>query len=310
MACQNSILIVTDPTSGSHAALDRGVYLAKRLRLRIELFVCDYNAHLAGQRFFDSEDLKRAREEVIDDQLAFLSELADEYSEADIDFSLSASWDTPLYEGIIRQVLRSNSRYVLKETHYHSVLSRALFSNTDWQLIRNCPVPLWLTSSDQEFDRPLILVAVDPMHENDKPASLDARLLAEALELAEQLDGTAHMFHASQVIDVHEIAESTEMEHSRALGKLADRFQVPGARVHMYTGSADQLLPRVADELKTSLVIMGAVSRSRLEHVIIGSTAERVLDYLNCDVMVIKPKGYISPVTFKPQPAGSFHRQH
>ncbi len=310
MTRSNSILIVIDPASGSHAALDRGVYLARHLRMRLELFVCDYNAHLAGLRFFDSADLKRAREEVIDDQLAFLAELADGYAEDDIDFSFSASWDTPLYEGIIRQALRSNSQYVLKETHYHSALSRALFTNTDWQLIRNCPVPLWLTSSEQEFDQPTILAAVDPLHENDKPASLDALILSAALELADQLDGATHMFHVAQVLDVHEVAESAELEHSRALGELAEKFQVPGARVHMYAGSADQLLPRVADELKTDLVIMGAVSRSRLEHAIIGSTAERVLDHLNCDVMVIKPKGYISPVTFKPQPAGSFHRQH
>jgi universal stress protein E len=34
---------------------------------------------------------------------------------------------------------------------------------------------------------------------------------------------------------------------------------------------------------------MGAISRTRLQEVFIGSTAERVLDRLPCDVLVVKP---------------------
>jgi universal stress protein E len=36
-------------------------------------------------------------------------------------------------------------------------------------------------------------------------------------------------------------------------------------------------------------VVIGAVSRSRLDRVLIGNTAERVLDKLECDVLVVKP---------------------
>ena len=34
---------------------------------------------------------------------------------------------------------------------------------------------------------------------------------------------------------------------------------------------------------------MGAVSRSRMDRILIGNTAEKVLDKLECDVLVIKP---------------------
>jgi universal stress protein E len=33
---------------------------------------------------------------------------------------------------------------------------------------------------------------------------------------------------------------------------------------------------------------MGAVSRSRLRELFVGSTAERILDHLPCDVLVIR----------------------
>ena len=53
-------------------------------------------------------------------------------------------WDRPLHEAIIRETLRSEPRLVMKDTHFHSALSRALITNTDWHLIRDCPAPLWL----------------------------------------------------------------------------------------------------------------------------------------------------------------------
>ena len=41
---------------------------------------------------------------------------------------------------------------------------------------------------------------------------------------------------------------------------------------------------------------MGAVSRSRLSEVLVGSTTERAVAYLDSDVMVVKPDGFVSPL--------------
>jgi universal stress protein E len=37
---------------------------------------------------------------------------------------------------------------------------------------------------------------------------------------------------------------------------------------------------------------MGAVSRSALERMLIGQTAEQVLDAVDCDVLVVKPPDF------------------
>jgi universal stress protein E len=41
---------------------------------------------------------------------------------------------------------------------------------------------------------------------------------------------------------------------------------------------------------------MGAVSRSALRRLLIGNTAERVLDELGCDVLIVKPRGFKTTV--------------
>jgi universal stress protein E len=74
--------------------------------------------------------------------------------------------------------------------------------------------------------------------------------------------------------------------------------QVPLARVHLEQGAAAEVLPRVAEGLGAALVVMGAVSRSRLQEVFLGSTAERVLDRLGCDVLVVKPGDFTEKLPF------------
>ena len=40
--------------------------------------------------------------------------------------------------------------------------------------------------------------------------------------------------------------------------------------------------------MQASLVVMGAVAKGTLELLFMGNTAEKVLDDLNCDVLVVK----------------------
>lgn len=278
--------------------------VAERLDMCVELFICDYNVQLVGGNLFNADGLKRAKNEHLEKQQAFLTELARPWAERGLRITVKAAWDRPLYEGIVRQALRGNARYVFKETRYHSALARALFTNTDWHLIRSCPAPLWLVHPDRGFNQPKVLAAVDPLHENDKPAELDVRLLSEALEIADVFGGAVHVAHAFNPYLEPGDPERVEQRHAEALDKLVNALQVPSERTHLHAGNPIDLLPNVSNKIGADLVVMGAVARSRLENAIVGSTAENVLDRLGCDVLVVKPKGFISPVTFKSVPQG------
>jgi Universal stress protein family len=47
-----------------------------------------------------------------------------------------------------------------------------------------------------------------------------------------------------------------------------------------------------------------SVSRSTLRRIFIGSTAERVLDELRCDVLIVKPRGFESAVATRTSTGG------
>lgn len=312
------ILVVVDPNADDHPVVERAIDVAKQLGMGIDLFSCYYEPPLASEVAAAFIPYTDVCEVTLHQQLDNLRDLARSYGEDNVDISIKAVWDSPLHEGIVREALRCTPRFVMKETHYHSAISRALFSNTDWQLIRQCPVPLWLVKSDGAFVDPTILAAVDPVNTADQDASLDALILSEALDISAQLGGNVHAVHVLDVapdiaaagssivslssLNVDDIVHKASTEHTSALADLMSRFKLPAEQVHMKAGIATELLPYLAREWSARLVVMGAVDRSRLQHAILGSTAEKVLDHLPCDVLVIKPVGFVSSITLESVP--------
>ena len=68
-------------------------------------------------------------------------------------------------------------------------------------------------------------------------------------------------------------------------------------RSHIVQGMPGRELPKVATDIKADLVVMGTVARTGIAGVVIGNTAETVLSQLQCSVLAIKPKDFVSPVT-------------
>jgi len=310
------ILAVIDPTVDVQVGAAKAARLARLSGASLELFACDFDPALTGQPFFDTDMLRRLREEFIDERAAYLEDLADELRAGGLDVSTHVHWDNPLYEGILRRVAEFEPDLVIKDTHYHSFLRRALFTNTDWNLIRRCPVPLLLSRTADWPAQPRILAALDPGHHGDKPAALDHDILDAALFLARQLDGTVEAVHAffpaallaattgfagvplAPDLGVTDLLESERTRVSAAAREIAKAHGMTDQSVRVLQGSATEVLPRVATEDHVDLVVMGAVSRSRLREVFIGSTAERVLDRLPCDVLVIRSADFREKLPF------------
>lgn len=93
-----------------------------------------------------------------------------------------------------------------------------------------------------------------------------------------------------------------EMEEAHAdfiageLNRIASAARVPPRARHLHMGVVSSELYATAKSIRAGIVVMGAVSRSALRRVFVGSTAETVLDKLTCDVLVLKPTGFQSSV--------------
>lgn len=305
------ILSVIDPTTDEQPAMERAAWLAKALGAQLELFICDYDQYLAGGPLFDSKGLEKARQSLLRNHRARLEKRAEPLRAQGLEVEVDARWGRPLDRGIVRKVVESQPILVVKDTHFHPALKRSLLSNTDWNLIRSCPAPLLLVKPREVAETPTVLAAVDPLHEHDKPAELDRAILSFSKELTQVIGGTLHVMHsfdvgptlavisatpvATTAVPIEEITAAAREQHGKALSDLVADFGLPPENVHLEEGVPHDVLVEQAAARNADFVVMGAVSRSGLQRIFVGSTAERALDRLPCDLIIIKPPGFQPP---------------
>jgi len=216
--------------------------------------------------------------------------------------SVSAEWDHPADEAILREAARVRADLIVVEAHPRHHGASSFLRLTDWELIRRSPVPLLLIKRPAPYRRPRILAALDPDHTFDKPVSLDAEILAAGATIASALSGSLHAMHAyapvmpadttQGVISAAQLAATQTQAATEASEKLAKATRgsgIPRSRRHVSGRHVPDAIEQVASEIRSSIVVMGAVARSGFKRLLIGNTAERVLDHLASDVLLVKP---------------------
>lgn len=307
----SQILCVIDPTSSTQPAMERSAWLAEKTGSELELFICYYNEYLSGERLFDSPSLEKARKEIIDGHKKRLESLAEPLRSSGLVVKTTAVWDHPLHEGIVRHAAAVGADFVFKDTHHHSAVSRALLTNTDWNLIRACASPLWLVKPRDIPEKPVIVAAVDPLSEHDKPAELDDDILDLSVTLGNATGAEVRAFHsydprmaiatanANAYIPVsfpfEDLEEQIVAEHKKKFGEVTKKHDIDTDKLHLVAGLTHEELPDFCKDIDAAVVVMGAVSRNRLQRLFIGATAERTLEHLPCDLLIVKPNWFRIP---------------
>ncbi len=227
----------------------------------------------------------------------------------------------------VRQVLRGGHDLLIKEAEPNEGV---LFGSTDMHLLRACPCPVWLVKPGHG-DGPCsqILATVDPspppdevdlLHLKDDPApkdpALDSKILELAGSLAESEGADLHVLHAWSApgemllrgdamlevmsnTPVDRYVKDSRAEAQKALDDvLAKTPDLPERRtVHLLKGNPSDVIAEFAETRRIDLIVMGTVARTGIGGLLIGNTAESILQRVDCSVLAVKPDGFVSPVT-------------
>ena len=105
--------------------------------------------------------------------------------------------------------------------------------------------------------------------------------------------------------EVKAYVEEEYAHHKRSLDRLMGQakkwtgeevYKSVRPNTHLSRGDARNVIPELARELHADLVVMGTVARTGISGLLIGNTAESILDQLECSVLAVKPPGFVSPV--------------
>jgi universal stress protein E len=305
------LVAVKDPASRALPAVTKAAQIARALDAELVLFqALAAPLYLDGDVTLLNDSLAAAERTRREACLTRLERIARRLRRANLRVAVSSEWDYPVYEAVIREAARRHADLIVAERHGGGHLAARFLHLTDWELLRRSPLPVLLVKRSGTYRHPVVLAAVDPEHSYDKPARLDTEITRTAAALATLLGGQLHAVYAYVPLPVTALARGTVLTdqevarlEARAaaiarekLGRLLRKARVPTPRLHIVARHPADAIEQVATQSRSAVVVMGAIARTGLRRLLIGNTAEKVLDHLPCDVLVVKPARLVQPV--------------
>jgi universal stress protein E len=301
------ILAIVDPTTEDQKAINRALELARKTGASITAFLTIYDFSYEMTTMLSSDEREAMRQSVINDRTQWLESLLAELDLTGITIDCKVIWHNRPFEQIIAQVLENGYDIVIKGTHQHDKFKSVIFTPTDWHILRKCPCPVLLVKEHLWPDNGNILAALNIGSEEEEHKALNDKITAEAKQLTQVMKANLHLVNSFPGTPVNIAIEIPEFNasdynlsmlkhHEKAMLEYATAFNVPQENTHIKEGLPEDIIQAIATELDAELVILGTIGRTGLSAALIGNTAEHVIDRLNCDVLALKPDGYISPL--------------
>ncbi len=304
------LVAIKDPGARSFPAVSKAAQLAKALGAELELFHGLSQTVLVDALEAQHMSLREFEKEQLGCTLTRLEKIASGLRRHQIPVTVAAEWDFPPSEAIVRRAMRSKADLIVAERHSGRHIAGWMLSYTDWELLRLAPCPVLIVKTAKPYHRPAVMAAVDPFHLHAKPVRLDGGILQTAGAIKTALRGTMQVVHvypppvllsagwaAGPVVMPGSDGKAAARAARQALAAEIERLPLPPHKLSIFEGVPRDAIPAAAKALKAGIVVMGAVSRSGIRRLLIGNTAEAVLDALPCDVLIVKPGKFKTKVT-------------
>jgi universal stress protein E len=302
------ILAVIEPELSTQKSLARAIEIASMNGASITAFLSIYDFSYEMTTMLSMDERENMRQAVIDDRTEWLVNLVSKkFSHHKVSIDVRIVWHNRPYESIIYEVIDKGYDLIVKGTQQHDSLKSVIFTPTDWHIMRKAPVPVLLV---KEHDWPCggqILAAINVGVDDDNHISLNEEITKQALHFAKLLSSNVHLVNsfpgtpANIVIEIPEFDpttydESAKLHHEQCMLVHSEKHHINKQHCHVAIGLPEDVITQYAEQLDAELVVLGTIGRQGISAALLGNTAEHVIDKLNCDVLTIKPNGFVSPV--------------
>lgn len=319
------ILVATDFSPHSEAALKQAVWMARQSGAAIVLahmlpdrVRMDYSETLRAQLdmlYGEGELLPREIREKSDARMKLM---AAGLNATDLNIRFETLPGEPFVE-LTHAVQQEGFDLVLAGTRGLTAWEQFFVGSTAKRLIRKCPAAVWIVKAEHAGPPKSVLTATD-FSEPSRRAAL------QGLSIAQQAGAEFHLLHSidylidylteanKEFVTRYPVGGPLRREINNGAQKLLEKFveslDTDPANVHLHLswGTPWQEIGRLAKHLNVDLISLGTVGRSGIKGVLLGNTAERVLDTCDCSILTLKPDGFVSPIPPSPSSSPSHPR--
>eukprot|EP00913_Durusdinium_trenchii_P013395 g12576.t1 len=211
---------------------------------------------------------------------------------------------------IVREVLRGRHDVVLAVAKGKNSRRKEFFGTTARRLLRDCPSAVWLIPDADSPEYNHVMACFDTATDYEADADLNASIYDLASMVSQQHEARCSIVQAWRMngesilknrVSGKDFMEMLEQRHEY-VDQLFNEFLAPLSRttsdgdVHLLKGEPESVIPAFARENVVDLIVMGTLARRGLSGLVIGNTAERILNEVNCSVLVVKPNSVVAQI--------------
>ena len=227
-----------------------------------------------------------------------IAALAERVREGGVDTSVVYGTDRPWSELVARSRSEKVDLVIVGKRQEYARGERLVGTNAR-RLIRKCPCPVWVIHPARDPVKRLVLAATDLGPAGD--AAVEA-----AAHVADLVGAELHVVHAYKVtlelqLEQESIEEAQYQKQLAAIDEAARAHiakalgrEVPAC--HIGASSPERAIRESVWRHQPDLVVLGTVSRSGIAGLVMGNTAERIVDEIDTSLLTVKPPGFDPPV--------------
>ena len=299
----STILVVIDPEESEHGGLSRIKSMPVDVAdFYVELYV-ERSSTPPREKLMASSVGDEAAPQAADYKLIWLDSLVQSLRDLGYTIETRVIVFDRLYEAIIRRAAVLHADLIFKPLRQHGFLRRALFSATDWNLVRCCPAPLLLINHASAIHRKPVIAAVDVdtkdvVHQELNQIVLSAgaaigRFAGRYRTLVNAYSLSAYIGAGSAADQVIRLKQKNRLKSAL---NMAAKYQIAADQVHLREGAADIVINDLAREIDAGVIVLGTVARSGISGLFIGNTAESIMEHTQSDVVAVKQSDFISSI--------------
>lgn len=283
-----AILVATDFSEAAQLAIRRAAQLGQEHHADLEIL------HVVGE--MQPEEEFRAPE-MIDSAKMELAKLARTVVPGGVSSRQQVEQGKD-FVAIIHRARQIQAGLIVIGAHGDHAPSGSFFGTTAQKLARKASIPLLVVKQSSPAPYRRMLVATDL-------SSASRQAMEAAMTVAPQAEIDllhVHRFWGESRLslagagpeDRSRYRLQYEVSVSTMLQEWLEKIDLGGRRVdlHVRQGHPASVISHLAAEREADLVVMGTTGRSGLPYILLGSVAEKVLQTVPCDALVVRPQGF------------------
>jgi universal stress protein E len=290
----NKILVIAQREDERPTAINKALQLAEHYCADIHIMAfCHEEFEMISS--FTAKQFEQVKLKIIDKRHECIQNQIEQIDLSTTNVTFDVEWQKDIYKSVLNELSTNNYQFIV--TQHHDT-GGFFHIPTEWYLIRESKIPIYIAREDKWASSNTVLAAIDLKNDSAQGELMQNQVLSTASDFAKAFNATLHCcfcFETPEIlidldfIDQDRYQSDVREKYTPELEALAKAYNISEDCVHVKFGKPEKCIASVATKSKTHAVVIGSMARKGIKGKLVGNTAEKLTYYLHTDMLIIAP---------------------